>query len=259
MREYLNSLSGKTAIVTGSSRGIGRAIALTLASYGVNVVVNHVHARYSNSAKEVSDKITKMGSHAYVVRADISKPDQVKMLVNKTIKRFNEIHILVNNAGIFPYKSGRLAHLVSNNELGKIVSVNLMGAFFCSKEVIKMMLRKKTQGKIINIASVAAFGGGGTATGVHYAASKAGLVGLTSSLANQYGKFNITVNAICPGLTCTDFLNKLRKETIQSHITTTPLGRISTPNDIAEAVILLTTHNMIHGQTIIVDGGRVRR
>ena len=252
----MNSLKGKVALVTGASRGIGRAIALCLATAGANICINHVHPQFSSLANQVKKEIEKFGRRVIIIRADISKEEEVKRLVNEVIKEFGKIDILVNNAGIFPLSPGKLTHQISLREWNKILKVNLTGVFLCSKYCLDHMIPKNIKGRIINVSSVAALTGGSFMSGA-YTVSKSGVIGLTYCLARQYGKFGIITNAVVPGLTRTDVLKIIPEQHIKDHISETPLGRIMEPSEIAEAVVFLLTHPVINGQILVVDGGRV--
>jgi len=250
------SLNGKVALITGSSRGIGKAVAICLANAGANICINHVHPQFSPKAQQVKKIIEKGDREAIIILADVSRETEARRLVDKTVKKFGKIDILINNAGIFPSNPGTLTDRISIKEWHKIIETNLTGVFLCSKYVIKQMIMKNIKGRIINISSVAALTGGAFIGGA-YVASKSGLIGLTYCLARQYGKFGIITNAILPGLTKTDILKIYNPKQIKEHLSETPLGRITEPSEIAEAVLFLLTHSMINGQTLVIDGGRV--
>ncbi len=242
-------LNGQTALVTGASRGIGRAIALALGAIGAEVVVN-----YSNSAEkadEVVQLITASGGSAYAIKANISKEEEVDELVKNVLSRSAHIDILVNNAGIT--RDGLLMRM-KRDDWQEVINLNLSGVFFCTKAVARTMLKQK-QGRIINITSVV--GLIGNAGQSNYAAAKAGVIGLTKSTAKEFASRGITVNAVAPGFIETDMTKDLNAEEILSAI---PLGKFGTPDQIAGTVCFLAANpsaSYITGQVIQVDGGMV--
>lgn len=240
------NLDGRIAIVTGSSRGIGRAIALALAENNVNLTINYVKNR--DAALKTAEKVKELGCKAIIVQADVSNSSQVKRLVNETIKHYGKIDILVNNAGILAQNY----HIteISEEEWNKIIDVNLKGVFLCCREVVPYMMRQG-EGKIVNISSIAGKMGG--TVGVAYAASKAGVIGLTMALARELAPHNITVNAVAPGPVDTEMLTPELKQKLEK---LSPQGRIATPEEIAETVIFLLKNDHITGETINVNGGR---
>ena len=243
-------LVNRVAIVTGSSRGIGRAIALSLASEGAKVVVNF--SGNAGLAQEVVDTIKADGSEAIAVGADVSSAQDSEQLVEAAIKAFGRIDILVNNAGIT--RDGLLMRM-SDEDWAKVLSTNLTGAFNCTRAVLRPMLKQR-YGRIINISSVV--GLAGNAGQVNYAAAKAGLIGLTKSVAKEVGSRGITVNAVAPGFIDTDMTQKLPENVKQEAIKQIPLGRFGTPEDVAELVLFLSSEAAyITGQVISVNGGMV--
>lgn len=239
-------IKGKVAIVTGSSRGIGRAIALALAREGAKVTVNYII--HEEKAKEVVKMIKDMGSDAIMVRADVAKWDQVQRLVNETVKHFGTVDILVNNAGIIT------SHPILEmpvEEWDRVIAVNLSGAFYCSKAVAKYMIEKK-EGRIINITSI----GGifGFPNEPHYSASKAGLIGLTKSLGKELTPHGILVAAIAPSNTETDMVLKAPPD-LRKRLLVPPIGRFAKPEEMAEVVVFLVKHTYVSGETIMVAGG----
>lgn len=242
-------LEGKVGIVTGASRGLGRAVALALAKEGCSVVVNYLLSEAL--AQEVIRQIEALPGKAIAIRADVSKAGQVRELVRKTTEEFGRIDILVNNAGIL---KGASLLALTEEIWDEVLDVNLKGTFLCCKAVAEVMVRQGS-GKIINISSVA---GLLAVPGYpHYAASKAGILGLTRSIAEDLGPFNIQVNAIAPGWIDTD-LNASVKGTPdeQKICEQTPLRRWGTPEEVAELVLFLATDaGFITGQTIVIDGG----
>lgn len=243
-------LENKVAIVTGSSRGIGRAIALGLAKEGACVVVNYCNSR--KAGEEVAHQIEKMGFRSIVIKADVSKEDEVEKMVKTTINEFNKIDILVNNAGICPFNS--IAD-ISLDEWNKVLSVNLTGVFICSKAVMRFMIQKRS-GKIINISSTAGKTGG-IVVSAHYSASKAAVISLTKSLAKELSQYGINVNAVAPGGINTDIWTKLLIGSKAKLLNTIPLGRFGEPEDVAKAVVFLASDaaRYITGEILDINGG----
>ena len=244
-------LKGKCAIVTGASRGIGRAIAKKLASEGVNIVLNY----RSNEEKaiEVESELREYGVDVLRVKADISQLTQVEDLIKQAKEKFNKIDIMVNNAGV---NIDKLIIRMKEEDFDNVLDVNLKGVFNCLKSITPVMLKQR-QGSIINISSVV--GLIGNAGQVNYAASKAGVIGMTKSLAKEIGVKGITVNAVAPGFIKTDMTDSLSdsyKEKIEKEI---PLRRFGTAEDVADVVCFLASENAkyITGQVIHVDGGMV--
>lgn len=266
------NLKGKIAIVTGAGRGIGRAIALTFANEGAYVAVNDID---ENVINDVTREIVSLGSHALAVRADVTKPDQVGMMVSQTLDEFGKVDILVNNAGIFYDAAGPVARDLfvetSSEEWHKEIDIILYGTLNCIKAVIGHMIKQKS-GKIINISSDV---GRSSIMGVKasiYSAGKAGVIGLTRSIAMEVANFGININAVCPGLVRTTraLLAEKQKETRSKEnefyknvekvlIETIPLGRLGEPDDISKLVVFLTsdTASWITGQTYSVNGGQM--
>jgi 3-oxoacyl-[acyl-carrier protein] reductase len=242
-------LKGKVALVTGAGRGIGKATAILLAKEGADVVVNDVDLQ---SVRETADEIRAMGCEALPIKADVSDKAQVRKMVGSIINAFKKIDILVNNAGIF--SSVPLIDM-TEDEWDKVMEVNLKGVFVCSQAVMKFMI-KQHSGKIVNIASLAGKVGGIYA-GAHYAASKAGGICLTKSLAKQLAQYNINVNAVAPALIETDMMKDWPKQVKETLLKQVPLGRFGTPEEVAETVLFLVSEgaNYITGATIDVNGG----
>ena len=242
-------LEGQTAIVTGASRGIGKAIAISLAKEGAEVIVNY-SSSIANANKVVSE-IESFGGKACHIQADISNENSVNELVKTVLNKNNKIDILVNNAGIT--KDGLLMRMKSE-DWQKVLNLNLNGVFYCTKAVSRQMLKQK-KGRIINITSVVGLmGNPGQA---NYSAAKAGVIGLTKSAAKEFASRGITVNAVAPGFIATDMTKELNSEAILSAI---PLGRFGNPEDVAGAVRFLAADPSaayITGQTLQVDGGMV--
>lgn len=244
-------LKGKTAVVTGGSRGIGRAIALELASCGANVVVNYT--RNSKAADEVVAEIEAMGLSGMAVKADVSIASEVENLVNEVLKTFGSIDILVNNAGI---TRDNLIIRMTEKEFDEVINTNLKGAFICTKAVSRVMIKQKS-GKIINVSSVV--GIVGNAGQSNYAAAKAGLIGFTKSMAKELAKRGINVNAVAPGFIQTDMTSVLPDNVKEEFLKSIPLMRIGKPEDIANTVLFLASEysDYITGQVINIDGGMV--
>lgn len=242
-------LKGKVAIVTGASRGIGRKIALTLASYGANIVVNY-HGSLEK-AKEVANEIEAMGREALLYQGNVADMDAMKEMVKETTKKFGRIDILVNNAGI---TKDNLLMAMKEEEFDQVLDTNLKGSFICMKQVIRTMMKQR-YGRIINLSSVS--GRMGNAGQVNYSASKAGVIGMTKSLAREVGSRGITVNAVAPGFIDTDMTAVLKDEVKEAIMAGIPLKRVGKPEDIAEAVAFLASDkaSYITGQVLSVDGG----
>lgn len=247
--EDLQSLRGQVAIVTGASRGIGRAIALELAKLGANVVVNY--ASSSNAAEEVVDTITKAGGKAIALQADVSQADQVEALVNTAMEKLNRVDILVNNAGI---TRDTLLLRMKPEDWQAVIDLNLTGVFLCTRAVSKIMLKQRS-GRIINITSVA--GQMGNPGQANYSAAKAGVIGFTKTIAKEFASRGITVNAVAPGFIATDMTSNINAEEILKYI---PLGRYGQPEEVAGMVRFLAADAAaayITGQVFNVDGGMV--
>lgn len=242
-------LKGKCALVTGASRGIGKAIALKLASLGANLVLNYRSSE--QEALEVEKQVKDMGVNAISVKGDISKLEDVETLVSTAKEKFGAIDIMVNNAGI---TKDTLILRMKEEDFDTVIDVNLKGVFNCLKTITPVMVRQK-YGKIINLSSVV--GISGNAGQVNYSASKAGVIGMTKSLAKEVGSRGINVNAIAPGFIetdMTDVLGDKYKDEIKKNI---PLKKLGKPEDVANVVAFLASENSdyITGQVIHVDGG----
>lgn len=242
-------LKGKCAVVTGASRGIGKAIALKLAELGANIVLNYRSSE--KEALEVENEIKKMGVEAVSVKADISKLDEVENLIKASKEQFGAIDIMVNNAGI---TKDNLILRMKEEEFDSVIDVNLKGVFNCLKSVTPVMVRQK-HGKIINISSVV--GISGNAGQVNYAASKAGIIGMTKSLAKEIGSRGINVNAVAPGFIDTEMTQGLGDKVKEEAKKNIPLKRFGEAQDVAEVVAFLagSESDYITGQVIHVDGG----
>lgn len=244
-------LREKTAIITGAGRGIGRAIALQFASYGARLVLN-----YRNSITQVEEllqTIRKAGGEAIAIRADISKEEEAKRLITEAIKEYKTLDILVNNAGI---NKDNLLIRMSEEEFDSVININLKGTFFCMKHAASVMLRQRF-GKIINISSVV--GIAGNMGQANYAASKAGVIGMTKSAARELSGRGITVNAVAPGFIKTDMTDALPERIKEASIAAIPLGRFGCVEEVAGAVSFLASDvaGYITGQVIQVDGGMI--
>lgn len=242
-------LRNQVAVVTGGSRGIGRAIALKLAEQGASVVVNYTSN--SQAADDVVETIEKMGSKALAVKADVSNAEDIKNLIKTTESELGKIQILINNAGIT--RDGLLIRM-KEEEWDDVLNINLKGVFLATKMIGKTMLKQK-QGSIVNVTSVV--GLMGNAGQANYAASKAGVIGFTKSVAKEFASRNINVNAVAPGFIQSDMTDKLGEEVIENYMDAIPLGRLGVADDVANLVSFLVSDasNYITGQTIQVDGG----
>jgi 3-oxoacyl-[acyl-carrier protein] reductase len=245
------NLKDKVAVVTGASRGIGRAIALELAHRGASVVVNY--NTNAGAADEVVDAIRAQGRQAIAVQADVGDFDQAARLIKTAIDTLGRIDILVNNAGT---TRDQLLMLMKEDDWDLVLCTNLKGVFNCCKAAARQMMRQRS-GRIVNISSVSGIAGQGGQT--NYAASKAGIIGFTKSLAKELGPRNVTVNAIAPGFVLTDLTADLSEDLIQQAIETTPLRRMGQPEEIAYAVAFLASDlaSFITGEVLTVDGGLV--
>jgi len=246
-------LEGKVSLVTGASRGIGRAIALKLASLGSRMAVNYVAIEASNKADadNVVESITRLGGEAMSVEADIRNGEAVKTMVEQVTAKWGKIDILVNNAGI---NRDTLLLRMSDDAWDDVVNTNLRGAYLCTKFAVRYMMRQEW-GRIISISSVV--GRVGNAGQSNYAAAKGGIIAFTKSIAREMGSRNITANAVAPGFIVTEMTNKLPPERRESMLAMIPLQRLGQPEDVAELVGFLATERAgyITGQVITIDGG----
>ncbi|WP_042144893.1 3-oxoacyl-[acyl-carrier-protein] reductase [Paucisalibacillus sp. EB02] len=244
-------LTGKTAIVTGGSRGIGRSIALELAKNGANIVVNY--AGSEAKAQAVVEEIEELGVKAFKVQADVADEQQVKEMVKFTTDTFGSVDILVNNAGI---TRDNLLMRMKETEFDQVINTNLKGVFVCTKSVTRQMMKQRS-GRIINVASIV--GVSGNPGQANYVAAKAGVIGLTKTTAKELASRNILVNAIAPGFISTDMTDQLTDEQRDSMLGLIPLAKLGEPEDVAKVVRFLASDdaNYITGQTIHIDGGMV--
>jgi 3-oxoacyl-[acyl-carrier protein] reductase len=242
-------LEGKVALVTGGSRGIGRAIAISLAEAGANVVVNY--AGNEAAAAEVAAHIESLGRKALIIKANVGNSAEVDAMVKKTLEAFGQLDILVNNAGI---TRDNLIMRMKDEEFDEVINTNLKGVFNCVRSVTRTMMKQRS-GRIINISSVV--GSMGNPGQANYVAAKAGVIGLTKSAARELASRGITVNAIAPGFITTDMTDKLSDEMKAQLLLQIPLARFGQPDDIAKTVLFLASNEASYmtGQTLHIDGG----
>jgi 3-oxoacyl-[acyl-carrier protein] reductase len=244
-------LTQRVALITGGGRGIGRAIATTLAAAGATVVVNYT--ANADAATETVATIANSGGSAHAVQADVRKSADVERMVNETQSIHGRIDILVNNAGIT--RDGLLLRM-KEEDFDSVIETNLRGVYLCTQAVLRPMLRQRS-GRIINISSVV--GIAGNIGQANYAAAKAGMLGFTRSVAREVATRNITVNAVAPGFIETDMTHGLDDTTRQTLLSTIPLRRLGTPQDVAGLVCFLASDAAAYmtGQTLTVDGGMI--
>ncbi|WP_152392425.1 3-oxoacyl-[acyl-carrier-protein] reductase [Paenibacillus guangzhouensis] len=244
-----NALDGKVAVVTGASRGIGRAIAMELAQAGADVVVNYAGSQ--GAAEEVVAAITALGRKAIAVQANVGKSDEAEAMVKQALETFGHVDILVNNAGI---TRDNLIMRMKEDEFDAVIETNLKGVFNCVKAVTRPMMKQRS-GRIINISSVVGvLGNPGQA---NYVAAKAGVIGLTKASARELASRGITVNCVAPGFIETDMTDKLSEELRTQMLGQIPLTRLGQPEEIARTVRFLASDDAAYmtGQTLHVDGG----
>ena len=244
-------LTGKTAIITGSGRGIGKAVAVKLASLGANIVINDIPA--SADADATAEEIRAMGVGCICIKGDVTNIDDVKALVDGAVKEFGTVDIFVNNAGIT--RDGLMLRM-SEEDWDMVMNINLKGAFNCIKTVARPMMKNRG-GSIINMASVV--GVMGNAGQANYSASKAGLIGLTKTTAKEFSSRGIRCNAVAPGFIQSAMTDKLPDDVKAQYYNAIPLGRFGTVDNIADCVAFLASDmsSYITGQVICVDGGLV--
>lgn len=242
-------LQGKCAVITGASRGIGREIALKYAKEGANIVLNYRNSE--TEALQLKEELDKLGSNTLIIKANVSDFEEAERLIKEAKEVFGRVDILVNNAGV---TKDSLIMRMKEEDFDSVIEVNLKGAFNCLKAVTPIMIRQK-EGKIINMSSVV--GVIGNAGQVNYCASKAGLIGMTKSLAREIGGKNINVNAIAPGFIDTDMTKVLSEDQKKNIMAQVPLKRLGQSEDIANLALFLASEqsNYITGQVIHVDGG----
>ncbi|HLR01838.1 MAG TPA: 3-oxoacyl-[acyl-carrier-protein] reductase [Virgibacillus sp.] len=244
-------LQDKVAVVTGASRGIGRAIALELAGKGADVVVNY--ANNTEKAEEVVREIEGMGRKSVSIRADIRNGKQMKDMVKEVVQTFGKVDILVNNAGV---TKDNLIMRMKEEDFDDVIDTNLKGVFNCTKAVSRQMMKQK-QGKIINVASIV--GVAGNPGQANYVAAKAGVIGLTKTTALEFASRNILVNAVAPGFITTEMTDVLSDEQKEGMLDMIPLNKLGEAEDVAKVVRFLASDDAdyITGQTIHIDGGMV--
>ncbi len=244
-------LENQVAVVTGGARGIGRAIAMTLAAHGADVVISDVNMEAAQ--KTADDIATTTGRRSLAVTVDVSQSDSVENMVKQTLDAFGHIDILINNAGIT--RDGLLMRM-KDSDWDLVMEINLKGTFLSTKAVLRPMMKQRS-GRIINISSVV--GIMGNAGQANYAASKAGVIGLTKSTAKEVASRGITVNAVAPGFIATDMTDKLSDDVKANFLASIPLGRAGSAEDVAQTVLFLASPqaSYITGQVIHIDGGMV--
>jgi 3-oxoacyl-[acyl-carrier protein] reductase len=242
-------LEGKISLVTGASRGLGKAIALKLAELGSKVAVNYVAS--DEAAKKVADEINGHGGEAILVKANVADAAAVKSMIHEIVNKWGKIDILVNNAGI---TKDNLLLRMSDQAWDAVINTNLRGAYLCTKLALRYMMGQ-SWGRVINISSLA--GLMGNAGQANYSAAKAGLIAFTKSIAHEVGSLNITVNAIAPGFIVTEMTDKLPQETRDAILSRIALKRFGKPEDVAELVAFLASEkaSYITAQAIVIDGG----
>ena len=244
----MKRLEGQVAIVTGASRGIGRAVANELAEWGAAVVVNYFQSQ--EAAEALVGELTTKGCRAIAVRAGVGHPDDCQALVERTLDDFGQVDILVNNAGV---NRDRTLRRMSVEEWQEVINTDLNSAFYCTSAVVPHMI-ERTYGRIINMSSI--IGQMGNVGQSNYAAAKAGLIAFTKSAAQELARYNITVNAMCPGFIATDMVIALTDEVKQALISRIPLGRFGKPGEVASFVRYLCTEgDWITGQQFNPNGG----
>ncbi|MGN8890244.1 3-oxoacyl-[acyl-carrier-protein] reductase [Dysosmobacter sp. HCP28S3_G4] len=241
--------TGKTAVVTGGSRGIGRAVCLELARGGANVVL--CYAGSEAAANETAAACEALGAKALAVKCDVADSAQVKAMMDAAVKEFGRIDILVNNAGIT--RDG-LTMMMKEEDFDAVIGANLKGTFLCMKAVSRLMMKQR-YGRIVNLSSVV--GLRGNAGQVNYAASKAGVIGMTKSLAKELATRGVTVNAVAPGFIETDMTAAMPEAAKTATLASIPMARLGAPEDVAKAVAFLASDDAayITGQVVRVDGG----
>ncbi len=240
---------GRVVLVTGGSRGIGRAIAEYLASPDVSVAVNyHSHA---SDARMTQELVHAKGAECEVFQADVSQPAEARDLIDAVVGRWGRLDVLVNNAGI---TRDALLMRTNDQQWTEVLATNLNGVFFCTRAAVRPMMKARF-GRVVNVSSIA--GLTGNAGQANYSAAKAGVVGFSKAVARELASRNITVNVVAPGLVQTDITSKMSKSVYDTVVQSIPLGRVGRPEEIAHAVKFLAESDYITGQTLVVDGGLV--
>lgn len=244
-------LQGKVMLVTGASRGIGRAIATLAAESGATVIANY--NRSESEAKDLQGQLTQRGLKVDIFKADMSNEQEIDSMFKHIKEKHGRLDVLVNNAGII---SNNLLMMTKTDELNKVIDVNCKGPYLCMRAAAKMMMRQKS-GRIVNITSIV--GVNGNAGQTAYSASKAFIIGMTKSAAKELGAFGIKVNAIAPGLIDTDMTKGLPADVKQKLLSNVPLGRIGTPEDVAKVAVFLSSEmaDYVSGQVVGVDGSQI--
>ena len=242
-------LKEQVAIVTGGTKGIGRAICLLFAVEGAEVIANF--SKDVKAAEDLMEEAKSRGLSVALLKADVTQFDQVKEMVEETFAQYGRIDILVNNVGLI---RDNFLMLMSDDDWDSLIKTNLTSLFYCCKAVIRKMIPQR-RGKIINISSIS--GILGTSGQTNYATAKGGVISFTKSLARELGPFNIHVNAVAPGLIESEVISRMPKEKVEVIIKSSSLGRMGKPEEVAQAVLFLASEgsNYITGQTIVVDGG----
>lgn len=243
------TFNGKTAVVTGASRGIGKSVALALGKEHCRVVVNFLNNE--EKARQVVEEIISYGGNAFAFKADVSNAKEVKEMVKETLKKFGKVDFLVNNAGI---TRDKMFVNMSEADWDEVINVNLKGVFNCTKAILPLMIEKGF-GRIVNFTSISGqFGNIGQS---NYSASKAGISGFTKSIAKEVASKGINVNAVSPGLIDTEMHETIPEKVMQKFLERIPLKKIGKPEDVAGAVVFLLSENAsyITGQTININGG----
>ena len=239
---------GKVAIVTGSSRGLGRAIVRELADHGCKVVINYFQSK--ELAEQLQSELKDKGQEAICVRAGVAHPDDVQNLIDTTVKEFGGIDILVNNAGV---NRDRTIRRMTAEEWQEVIATDLSSVFYCTNAALPHMI-ERGGGRIVNMSSIV--GQMGNLGQSNYAAAKAGIVGFTKSAAQEFARFNITVNAMCPGFIATEMVTNLTEEVQQALLAKIPLGRFGKPEEVASLCrFLVSEGEYITGAQININGG----
>lgn len=244
-------LENKVALITGASRGIGKAVALELAAQGADIIINYVGP--TDLAEETATEIKKLGRKAMIIEADVTDSVAINAMLEKIIAEFGRVDILINNAGI---TKDNLLMRMKEEDWDAVLNINLKGIFNCTKATLKYMTKQK-YGRIVSVSSVV--GVMGNAGQANYAASKAGAIGFTKSIAKEVASRNITANCVAPGFIDTDMTAKLPEKVRAEMIASIPAKKLGTPHDVAKAIAFLASDyaEYITGQTLHVDGGMV--